>query len=165
MSTCKQSGIDIGRRGAWHCASLGLLLLALLLAGCGGPRKVLGPPTLSVQEIDAVDGRFVARVRIDSPASMPVTLARFDWSLTLDQASSITGSQILSETLPPVSGDIFRIDLGAVSALPQLTALGTDSSITYLLEGELHCSEPSVHFPLRYEGRLRATPGKPGSFR
>lgn len=165
MSTCKQSGIDIGRRGAWHSASLGLLLLALLLAGCGGPRKVLGPPTLSVQEIDAVDGRFVARVRIDSPASMPVTLARFDWSLTLDQASSITGSQILSETLPPVSGDIFRIDLGAVSALPQLTALGTDSSITYLLEGELHCSEPSVHFPLRYEGRLRATPGKPGSFR
>ena len=142
-----------------------LCLCALALAACGGPRRVLGPPTLSVQEIEAVDGRYVARVRIDSPASMAVTLERFDWKLTLDQTASGNGSQALTQTLPPVSGDIVRVDLGAVSALPRLGALGTDTSITYILEGELKCSEPNVRFPLRYEGRLRATPGKPGSFR
>lgn len=153
------------RRNGLSIAGLGLLLLSLLLAGCGGPRKVLGPPTLSVQEIETVGDHYIARVRIDSPASMAVTLASFKWTLTLDQTTTVTGTQALTQTLPPVSGDIVRIDLGATTALPLLATLGTDSSVTYLLEGELQCSAPNVRFPLRYEGRLRATPGKPGSFR
>ncbi len=45
-----------------------------LLSAAAAPRRVLGPPTLSVQEIETVDGRYVARVRLDSPSSMPVTL-------------------------------------------------------------------------------------------
>lgn len=165
MKLGRYAGGNPARRGASPMLGLGLLLLAVLLAGCGGPRKVLGPPTLSVQEIETVGGHYVARVRVDSPASMAVTLASFDWTLTLDRASSISGSQALTQTLPPVSGDIVRIDLGATSALPLLATLDTDSSLIYVLEGELQCSEPNVRFPLRYEGRLRATPGKPGSFR
>ncbi len=151
-------------RGRLATAGICILLL-LLLAGCGGPRKVLGPPTLSVQEIETSDGHYVARVRVDSPASMAVTLSSFEWRLTLDQTLSASGKQTLSQTLPPVSGDIVRIDLGPVSDLPLLATLSTDSGVSYLLEGELQCSEPNVRFPLRYEGRLRATPGKPGSFR
>lgn len=143
-----------------------LLLCALAALGaCGGPRRVLGPPTLSVQEIETVDGHYVARVRIDSPSSMPVTLARFDWRLSFDGAPAASGSQALSQTLPPVSGDVVRVDLGPVASLPALAGLTTDSSIAYALEGELQCSEPNVRFSLRYDGRLRATPGKPGSFR
>lgn len=165
MKHATYEGGKLARRGTLHIVGLALVLLALLLAGCGGPRKVLGPPTLSVQEIETVGDHYVARVRIDSPASMAVTLASFDWTLTLDLGSSISGSQVLTQTLPPVSGDIVRIDLGAISALPLLATLGTDSSVSYVLEGELKCSEPKVRFPLRYEGRLRATPGKPGSFR
>jgi hypothetical protein len=146
-------------------AILLLCLLALVLGACGGPRRVLGPPTLSVQEIETVDGRYVARVRVDSPSSMPVTLARFDWRLSFDGAPAASGSQALSQTLPPVSGDVVRVDLGPAGSLPALAGLTTDSSTTYVLEGELQCSEPNVRFPLRYDGRLRATPGKPGSFR
>lgn len=142
-----------------------LLLVLIALVACGGPRRVLGPPSLSVQEIETVDGRYVARVRLDSPASMAVTLQRFDWTLTLDGVQAARGTQALSQTLPPVAGDVVRIDLGPVAALPQLAELTTQSSLAYLLEGELQYSEPNVHFPLRYEGRLRATPGKPGSFR
>jgi hypothetical protein len=142
-----------------------LLCLLLLLTGCGGPRRVLGPPTLSVQEIETSNGRYVARVRVDSPASMPVTLARFDWRLSFSGVAAASGSQTLSQTLPPVSGDVVRIDLGAVGDVPQLAGLTTDSSVSYVFEGELQCSEPNVVFALRYEGRLRATPGKPGSFR
>lgn len=143
-----------------------LLLLALLaLVACGGPRRVLGPPSLSVQEVETVDGRYVARVRLDSPASMAVTLQRFDWTLTLDGVQAARGTQGLSQTLPPVAGDTVRVDLGAVAALPQFAALTTETSVAYVLEGELKYSEPNVRFPLRYEGRLRATPGKPGSFR
>ena len=140
-------------------------MAAVLLSACGGPRRVLGPPSLSVQEIETVDGRYVARVRLDSPASMPVTLEYFDWSFKLNGAVASKGRQALSQTLPPVSGDIVRIDIGALGDLPTLSSLTTESSITYVLEGELKCSEPNVRFPLRYEGRLRATPGKPGSFR
>jgi hypothetical protein len=142
-----------------------MLLLIALLAACGGPRRVLGPPTLSVQEFETIDGHYIARVRVDSPASMAVTLERFDWKLTLADLSSGSGSQTLSQTLPPISGDIIRIDLGAVSSLPALAQLSGDASLTYILEGELKCSEPNVRFPLRYDGRLRPTPGKPGSFR
>lgn len=167
MKSAKYSGGNAARRGASQIAGLGMLalLLALLLVGCGGPRKVLGPPTLSVQEIETVGDHYVARVRVDSPASMAVTLASFDWTFTLDLGTRISGTQALTQTLPPVSGDIVRIDLGQTSALPLLATLDTDSSVIYVLEGELHCSEPNVRFPLRYEGRLRATPGKPGSFR
>lgn len=165
MRTGTRSDNHFRRSGALRGAAGVLLLLTLLLAGCGGPRTVLGPPTLSVQEIETVGDHYVARVRIDSPASMAVTLESFNWTLTLDQAGSVSGTQALTQTLPPVSGDIVRIDLGTVSGLPQLAALGSDSSLTYVLEGELQCSEPNVRFPLRYEGRLRATPGKPGSFR
>jgi hypothetical protein len=146
-------------------AILLLCALALLLAACGGPRRVLGPPTLSVQEIETVDGHYFARIRVDSPASMPVTLARFDWRLGIAGAAAASGSQALSQTLPPVSGDVVRIDLGPVASLTALDAITTDSSVAYVLEGELQCSEPNVRFPLRYDGRLRATPGKPGSFR
>ena len=142
-----------------------LILLLVLLAGCGGTRRVLGPPTLSVQEIETVDGHYVLRIRLDSPSSMAMTLQRFDWKLTLDGAPAANGVQALTQVLPPVAGDIVRVDLGAVSALPILASLDTNRSITYVFEGELQCSQPNVHFPLRYEGRLRATPGKPGSFR
>lgn len=143
-----------------------LLLLALIaLAACGGPRRVLGPPSLSVQEVETVDGRYVARVRLDSPASMAVTLQRFDWTLALDGVQAARGTQALSQTLPPVAGDTVRVDLGPVASLPQFATLTTDTSVAYVLEGELKYSEPNVRFPLRYEGRLRATPGKPGSFR
>ena len=143
-----------------------LVALALaLLAGCGGTRRVLGPPTLSVQEIETVDGRYVARVRLDSPSSMPVTLERFDWKLALGGLAAGSGTQALDQTLPPVAGDIVRVDLGPVSGLPSLGALAGDASLTYVLEGELKCSEPNVRFQLRYEGRLRPTPGKSGSFR
>jgi hypothetical protein len=142
-----------------------LLALALVLGACGGPRRVLGPPTLSVQEIETVDGHYFARVRVDSPSSMPVTLARFDWRLSFDGAPAASGSQTLSQTLPPVSGDVVRVDLGPVARQPVLGSLTTNSSVSYVLEGELQCSEPNVRFSLRYDGRLRATPGKPGSFR
>ncbi|GMU43153.1 MAG: hypothetical protein IT479_07980 [Xanthomonadales bacterium] len=142
-----------------------LTLLVLLLVACGGPRRVLGPPTLSMQEVEALDGRYVARVRLDSPASMPVTLEHFDWTLNLDGVQVARGMQKLSQSLPPVSGDVVRVDLGAIEALPQFAALTTDSSLAYVLEGELKYSAPNVRFPLRYEGRLRATPGKPGSYR
>ena len=165
MNHGTQKGYAMRRRGISGSASIALMVLLLSLAGCSGPRTVLGPPTLSVQEIETVGDHYVARVRIDSPASMAVTLESFNWTLTLDQAGSVSGTQALTQTLPPVSGDIVRIDLGTVSGLPQLAALGSDSSLTYVLEGELQCSEPNVRFPLRYEGRLRATPGKPGSFR
>jgi len=139
--------------------------LVLALIACGGPRRVLGPPSISLQEIETVDGRYVARVRFDSPSSMAVTLQRFDWRLILDQTAAATGSQPLDQTLPPVAGDIIRIDLGSVASLPALATLTTESTMTYVLEGELKCSEPNVRFDLRYDGRLRATPGKPGSFR
>ncbi|MEZ5469441.1 MAG: hypothetical protein R3F18_17495 [Lysobacterales bacterium] len=142
-----------------------LALLALALIACAGPRRVLGPPSISLQEIETVDGRYVARVRFDSPSSMAVTLQRFDWRLILDQTAAAKGSQPLDHTLPPISGDIVRIDLGSVDSLPALSTLTTDSTMTYVLEGELKCSEPNVRFDLRYDGRLRATPGKPGSFR
>jgi len=142
-----------------------ICLAVLLLSACGGPRRVLGPPSLSVQEIETVDGRYVARVRLDSPASMAVSLEHFDWVFTLNGHLASKGRQALNQTLPPVSGDIVRIDIGALADLPALASLTTESSITYVLEGELKCSEPNVRFPLRYEGRLRATPGKPGSFR
>lgn len=143
-----------------------LVALALaLLAGCGGTRRVLGPPSLSVQEIETVDGHYVARVRLDSPSSMPVTLERFVWKLALGGLATGSGTQALDQTLPPVAGDIVRVDLGPVSGLPSLGALAGDASLTYVLEGELKCSEPNVRFQLRYEGRLRPTPGKPGSFR
>lgn len=142
-----------------------LCALALVLGACGGPRRVLGPPALSVQEIETVDGHYFARVRVDSPASMPVTLVRFDWRLSFEGAPAASGSQALSQTLPPVSGDVVRVDLGPVASVPMLASLTTDSSIAYALEGELQCSEPNVQFSLRYDGRLRATPGKPGSFR
>jgi hypothetical protein len=151
--------------GRWMVRWLLLTLALALLAGCGGTRRVLGPPTLSVQEIETVDGRYVARVRLDSPSSMPVTLERFDWKLALGGLAAGSGTQALEQTLPPVAGDIVRVDLGPVSGLPSLGALAGDASLTYVLEGELKCSEPNVRFQLRYEGRLRPTPGKPGSFR
>lgn len=143
-----------------------MMVLALIaLAACGGPRRVLGPPTLSVQEVEAQDGHYLARVRLDSPASMPVTLKTFVWTLTLDGVLAARGTEELAQTLPPVAGDVVRIDLGPVAALPQFATLTTERSLGYVLEGELRYSEPNVRFPLRYEGRLRATPGKPGSFR
>lgn len=147
-------------------ASLLLVItLTFLLLGCGGPRRVLGPPSISVQEIENVGGRYMARVRFDSPASMAVTLQHFDWRLILDQTDAGKGRQILGQTLPPVAGDTLSIDLGSVDSLPALATLDTNSSMSYVLEGELKCSEPNARFQLRYEGRLRATPGKPGSFR
>lgn len=146
-------------------ALLALLCALALLAGCGGPRKVLGPPSLSVQEIETANGHYIARVRVDSPSSMPVTLARFDWRLSIGGGPQVSGSQALSQTLAPVSGDVIRVDLGPVTALPVLASLDTNSTAAYVFEGELHCSEPKVVFSLRYDGRLRATPGKPGSFR
>ncbi|MFO1495372.1 MAG: hypothetical protein U1F26_12040 [Lysobacterales bacterium] len=144
---------------------LALILIAAMLAACGGPRRVLGPPTLSVQEIETVDGHYWARVRLDSPASMPITLASFSWSLTLDGSAAGRGNTALDITLPPVAGDVIRVDLGPQAGLPALNTLGKDNTLAYVLEGELQCSEPNVRFPLRYEGRLRPTPGKPGSFR
>jgi len=158
------SALSTLARARWSAVLL--LCCGLLLAtGCGGPRRVLGPPSLSVQEIETSDGRYIARVRVDSPASMPVTLTRFDWRLSFAGNAAASGSQALSQTLAPVSGDVIRIDLGPVAGLPVLGSLGTDSTAAYVFEGELHCSEPKVTFPLRYDGRLRATPGKPGSFR
>ncbi|MGE4070502.1 MAG: hypothetical protein AB7E72_04950 [Lysobacterales bacterium] len=150
-------------RRALVWAAMALLVFALI--ACAGPRRVLGPPSISLQEIETVDGRYVARVRFDSPSSMAVTLQRFDWRLILDQTAAAQGSQPLDQTLPPISGDIVRIDLGPVDSLPALATLTTESTMTYVLEGELKCSDPNVRFDLRYDGRLRATPGKPGSFR
>lgn len=147
------------------CIGLLAVLALTLLSACGGVRRVLGPPTLSVQEIELVDGHYWARVRLDSPSSMPVTLAHFDWRLTLAGSQAGSGRAPLTQTLPPISGDIVRIDLGSQAALPRLSTLGKDDTLAYVLEGELQCSEPNLHFPLRYEGRLRPTPGKPGSFR
>ena len=150
-------------------ASLGrwlipLLLIALLVA-CGGTKRVLGPPGMSVQEIELLEGHYWARVRLDSPASMPLELASFAWKLSFNGSQVASASALLDTTLAPVAGDVVRIDLGVESALPQLRALGTADTLDYILEGELQISKPKVRYPIRYQGRLRATPGKPGSYR
>jgi|CXWL01.1.fsa_nt_gi hypothetical protein len=141
------------------CLSLGLL------GACGGTKRVLGPPGMSVQEVELTDGHYYARVRLDSPASMPLVLERLDWTLTMDGKQVAKTSTPLTLTLAPVAGDVVRLDLGTPATLPRLAALGPNDSLAYLLEGELKISSPSVHYPIRYEGHLRPTPGKPGSFR
>ncbi len=142
-----------------------LMLLIALLSACGGTKRVLGPPGMSVQEIELLEGRYSARVRLDSPASMPLELAEFAWKLSFDGRQVTSGTAALNTTLAPVAGDVVRIDLGPESTLPALRALGTADALAYVLEGELHINKPKVRYPIRYEGRLRATPGKPGSYR
>jgi hypothetical protein len=140
--------------------------LCLFLAACGGaPKRVLGPPTISLQEVERVAGRYLARVRIDSPSSMPVTLERLDFEFRINGGRAIRGNQPLTITLPPVAGDTVTVDLAPIAALPQLEQDLDGSSINYVLEGELFLSEPKARFDVRYAGQLRPTPGKPGSFR
>jgi len=146
-------------------ATLLAFALIALLGACGGQRRFLGPPGLSVQEIELANGRYVARVRLDSPASMPLVLQSFDWKLSFDGAPAASGMLPLDLTLAPEAGDIVRIDLGAEQDLPTLASLNSAQGLAYVLEGELKISSPSVRYPLRYAGRLRPTPGKPGSFR
>lgn len=141
------------------------VLCLLLLGACGGTKRFLGPPGMSVQEIELIDGHYSARVRLDSPASMPLELERLDWKFLIDGKPAANGSSPLSLTLAPVAGDVLRIDLGSEQSLPRLSRLGPNDVLIYVLEGELKVSKPNVQFPIRYEGRLRPTPGKPGSFR
>ncbi len=148
----------------WLAAAL-TIALVVLLAACGGPKRFMGPPGLSVQEIELVNGRYLARVRLDSPSSMPVVLESFDWKLSFDGTEAAKGLMPLDLTLAAEAGDIVRIDLGSEQSLPTLKNLSSAQGLAYVLEGELKISSPSVRYPLRYAGRLRPTPGKPGSFR
>lgn len=143
-----------------------LLLAACALAGCGGgaPKRVLGAPVISLQEIERVDGRWQARLRLDSPSTMAMEIDRLDWSLSLGH-ETLRGSTQTTLVLPPTSGDVLRLDLGDEAALAILTALEPGATLELLLEGEIHCARPKTRFPLRYQGRIRPTPGKPGSFR
>lgn len=148
-------------RGLW----ISLLLTLVACASSSGQRRVISAPLLSVQEIELLDGRWIARVRLDSPSTIPMDLERLDWRLTLGIGPTESGSAALGVTLPAKAGDTLRIDLGGESSLLQLTSLGARDSLAYRLEGELHTSSPKSRFPLRYDGQLRPTPGKPGSFR
>jgi hypothetical protein len=146
--------------------ALCLLILALpALTGCGGMRRVVGAPTPSVQEVEKIGDRYIARLRLDSPASVPMVLKRLDWSFRPARGPEVKGSTLLELRLAPVAGDVVRIDLGSGAQLPALASLGRDDTLAYVFEAELHCSEPNVRFPLRYQGVLRPTPGKPDSFR
>ncbi len=142
------------------------LFLVLAIAACGGsPKRVMGPPLISVQEVEQRGDRFVARVRIDSPSSELVTVTRFDFEFRPDNGPSVRGSQVLDLALPPVAGDVVDVDLAAVSALPALAALVDGNSMSYVLEGEVRIAELGRAYPVKYQGRLRPTPGKPGSYR
>ncbi len=145
--------------------AISLCLLLLLTACSGAPKRVIGPPLISVQEVEQRGDRFVARVRIDSPSSDPITVTQFDFEFRPGGSAGVRGSQSLNLTLPPVAGDVVVIDLAAVNELPDLAALSGGDSMRYVLEGELTVDRLRRKFPVKYQGRLRPTPGKPGSYR
>ena len=54
-----------------------------------------------MQEVEKIGDRYIARLRLDSPASVPMVLKRIDWSFRPERGPEVKGSTLLDLRLAP----------------------------------------------------------------
>lgn len=138
-----------------------LVLLAVLLAGCGsGPVKRINPSGVSIQQLAVeADGRWRIALRIHNFSTVPM---HYD-SLTAEL--EIDGTNVGSIRMDPAvditgnSAEVVETRIQASVALPD----GRD--FAYRLEGTIHSDEPDASFPFERESRLSPVPGVANTWR
>ena len=137
----------------------GILLLAVLLAGCGARVPDLEAPQVRFVELHGRQGE--ARLRIDNPvaAPMPVTAVALDIQIGDQRLGRFEPP--LALTIPPLGSEQVRIEFQPGSAA--IAALG-EGRVRYRIEGVVSLDAGRT-LRIDSEGWLSPTPGRPGSYR
>lgn len=143
-------------------STLLLWVFVILLGGCaGGPPKRVFPPELSLQELQLESSqRWVAKLRVRSFSTVPMTLGSIEGSLSL-------GGEAITIALQPgiavAAGSVELIDLpftpSAAHVAAVQAAMASRGSVRYQLLGELRSSEPRGRFDFDYGSALSPVPG------
>lgn len=144
---------------------IALLIVFVLVAciGCaGGPPKRVFPPAASVQELRLdPNGQWIARLRIESFSTVPMTLARVDGSLVLGDTAPVAIA--LTPTIDVAAGSVELLDLAFTPSAELRAAVQQvqerRGSLRYSLKGEIRSSEPRGRFDYDYSSALSPVPG------
>ena len=152
--------------------SVCVVVLAALLAGCGGGGMVkrVSEPAVGIQQLTVqADGSWSVDLRIDNYSSVPMT---FDTvSLALQVGDDAAGTLSASPALPigPESADVATVTLVPSSAarIAMADALASHRSIAYSLDGTIAASADgkSRTFQVSRDNQLSPAPGLPGVMR
>jgi len=146
--------------------ALTLLLLASLLAACGGDgvRPRLFPPSASIQELAVQpDGSWQLKLRVQNFSNVAMTIARVQAELKVGNAPAGTLELTPGIAVPPESAEVFETRLMPQSAAAQrLLAVtrGRGGQIDYALSGRIDSSQPDTRRDeFEFASRLSTVPG------
>lgn len=138
-----------------------LVLLAVLLAGCGsGPVRRINPSGVSIQQLALeADGSWRIALRIHNFSTVPMHYDSLTAELSIDGANVGTIRMDPAVEITGNSAEVVETRIQASASLPA----GRD--FAYRLEGTIHADEPSESFPFERESRLSPVPGVPNTWR
>lgn len=146
-----------------------LIVLSLLMAGCGSKPPRLEPPGIKLVDLrftpDQAD--FELRVRLSNPVPRAMPIGRVQFKVSVDEKElgqfepAFTGELAsLGEEVLTVTGDG---SAAVLSALARLNS-GDVSRLPLEITGQV-VDDAGREYKLRREGWLSATPGRPWSYR
>jgi L-fucose isomerase-like protein len=152
-------------------SAIACLVLAVLLAACGGPVRRVSEPAAGIQQLAvAADGSWTVDLRIDNFSSIPMRFERVDMAVTIGgtAAGRLAGAPALS--IGPESADIatLRMTPSAEARLRIADALASGRGIDYALDGRVDAVPEDAgprSFDIDRRSALSPVPGLPGVLR
>lgn len=152
--------------------SIGLMMMALLLASCaGGPPRRVSEPAASLQQLTVrANGSWSVDVRIENFSSVPMRFDAIALPLTLDgqPAGTLQGNAGIS--IGPESADVVTLAHAPQSEakIALADALAGGRSVGYSFEGTLQAAPEDGKvrsYKLKRNSSLSPVPGLPGVLR
>ncbi len=143
-------------------------ILSLFVSACGGVRKRIAAPSITLQELQ-INADRSARVslRINNFSNINVHFDELELGLSLNSGPPIKLNQSINLDIPGESAEVLKLELadGDLELLNQLSSNQNISFLNYKLDGRINADNPSGRYKIEYAGQLSAVPGVVGAYR
>ena len=143
-----------------------LMLIVLMMTGCGGPRAVkpqVFAPSASIQELRRSGAdQWTMTLRLQNFSNVGMRITRVDAQLTIGDGASMHLEATPGLTVAPNSAEPYPIgfQLNADASERIANALSSRLSVNYTLKGRIESSEPkSRNDEFDFESSLTPVPG------
>lgn len=151
-----------------------ILLLSLVLIGCGPAKKSVYPPTVSIQQLVALpNGQWRLTVRIQNNSYGEMDFSSLEGQLQVAALVPIRLHADFQRDIPALAGDVIQLDVlptePMTAALNAIASKGSAGSLGYRVSGNTMARPEQEKQPRDFDFNgndwLSPVPGIPNTYR
>ena len=138
-----------------------LVTVLVLLSACAGLPLQPKTPEISltgikVEKLGLDEQRFRIQLHLRNPNNFALPVRGLDYALQLNGQKFAEGASTRPITVPALGESELELSVAGrlQSALPQILALGTGSSLNYSLSGNVSLSDFPLKIPFSKDGKI-----------